>query len=43
MSIDFDYKRFFDISPDLVCIAGYDEYFKKEWRIRLAGMDITTG
>lgn len=26
---DFNYELFFDLSPDLVCIAGYDGFFKK--------------
>lgn len=26
---DFNYELFFDLSPDLVCIAGFDGYFKK--------------
>jgi PAS domain S-box-containing protein len=26
---EVDYKHFFDLSPDLLCIAGYDGFFKK--------------
>ena len=25
----FNYEHFFEISPDLLCIAGFDGYFKK--------------
>ncbi|WKK75999.1 PAS domain-containing sensor histidine kinase [Marivirga salinae] len=25
----FNYERYFELTPDLVCIAGYDGYFKK--------------
>ena len=26
---DFNYELYFDLTPDLLCIAGYDGYFKK--------------
>jgi hypothetical protein len=25
----FDFEKFFDLSPDLLCVAGYDGYLKK--------------
>lgn len=27
--LTFDLEHFFDLSPDLLCVAGYDGYFKK--------------
>lgn len=24
-----NFEKFFDLSPDLLCVAGYDGYFKK--------------
>ena len=29
IDIRFDFERFFNVSPDLLCIAGYDGFFKQ--------------
>lgn len=29
MAAPFDYETFLDLSPDLICIAGFDGYFKR--------------